>query len=144
VPLITLGHWLWEGGTEAWDNDSLWPALQQTMLLGALGAVLTVLAAVPLAWLSIRAPSRLQRLQEGCNYITSALPGIVTALALVTITINFARPLYQTVFTILLAYLLMFLPRAWSACAPVLPRPLPSWKMPPAAWAALPARHCGG
>ncbi|WP_287881058.1 iron ABC transporter permease [Aquitalea sp.] len=112
VPLITLGHWLWEGGLAAWNNDSLWPALQQTMLFGALGAVLTVLAAIPLAWLSIRAPSKLQRLQEGCNYITSALPGIVTALALVTITINFARPLYQTVFTILLAYLLMFLPRA--------------------------------
>ncbi|WP_239689615.1 ABC transporter permease [Aquitalea pelogenes] len=112
VPLITLGHWLWKGGIEAWQNDSLWPALQETVLLGALGAVLTVVAAVPLAWLSVRAVSRLQRLQEGCNYITSALPGIVTALALVTITIHYARPLYQTIFTILLAYLLMFLPRA--------------------------------
>jgi len=112
VPLITLGRWLWIGGREAWQNEALWPALQQTLLLGAAGAVLTVLAAVPQAWLSVRAPSRLQRLQEGCNYVTSALPGIVTALALVTITINFARPLYQTVATILLAYLLMFLPRA--------------------------------
>jgi len=112
VPLLTLGHWLWEGGGEAWHNDALWPALRQTLLYGAAGALLTVLAAVPLAWLSVRAPSRLQRLQEGCNYITSSLPGIVTALALVTITINFARPLYQTVITILLAYLLMFLPRA--------------------------------
>ena len=112
VPLITLGHWLWKGGIESWQNDSLWPALQQTVLLGLLGAVLTVVAAVPLAWLSVRAVSRLQRLQESCNYITSALPGIVTALALATITTHYARPLYQTIFTILLAYLLMFLPRA--------------------------------
>ncbi|MFV8767938.1 ABC transporter permease subunit, partial [Yersinia enterocolitica] len=55
---------------------------------------------------------RLHRVMEGCNYVTSSLPGIVVALALVTITIRIARPLYQTEFTLLLAYLLMFTPRA--------------------------------
>jgi iron(III) transport system permease protein len=70
------------------------------------------LAAIPIAWLSIRSPGRLQRLLESCNYITSSLPGIVVALALVTVTIHFARPIYQTTITVLLAYLLMFLPRA--------------------------------
>jgi iron(III) transport system permease protein len=49
---------------------------------------------------------------ESCNYITSSLPGIIVALALVTVTIHFARPIYQTTITVLLAYLLMFLPRA--------------------------------
>uniref|UniRef100_UPI00195E2727 hypothetical protein n=1 Tax=Aquitalea magnusonii TaxID=332411 RepID=UPI00195E2727 len=44
VPLLTLGHWLWEGGGEAWHNAALWPALRQTLLFGAAGAVLTVLA----------------------------------------------------------------------------------------------------
>ncbi len=34
------------------------------------------------------------------------------ALALVTITVRIAHPLYQTLVTVLLAYLLMFLPRA--------------------------------
>jgi iron(III) transport system permease protein len=64
------------------------------------------------AWLSIRSPGRLHRILESCNYITSSLPGIVVALALVTVTISFARPIYQTTITVLLAYLLMFLPRA--------------------------------
>jgi iron(III) transport system permease protein len=36
----------------------------------------------------------------------------VVALALVTIAVRFARPLYQTVITVLLAYVTMFLPRA--------------------------------
>ncbi|MGF0238192.1 ABC transporter permease [Rhodococcus sp. IEGM1300] len=112
VPLITLGKWLIAGGTQVWQLDELMPALQQTLMLGAGGAVLTTCAAIPIAWLSIRAPGRLQRLLEGCNYITSSLPGIVTALALVTFTIHFARPIYQTTITVLLAYLLMFLPRA--------------------------------
>ncbi len=112
VPLITLGKWLIAGGTHVWQLDELLPALQQTLLLGAAGAALTTCAAIPIAWLSIRSPGRLPRVLESCNYITSSLPGIVVALALVTITIHFARPIYQTTVTVLLAYLLMFLPRA--------------------------------
>nr|WP_234452966.1 iron ABC transporter permease [Pseudomonas sp. SW-3] len=112
VPLITLGKWLIAGGPQVWDLAELVPALEQTLLLGICGAVLTTCAAIPIAWLSIRSPGRLQRLLESCNYITSSLPGIVVALALVTITIHFARPIYQTTITVLLAYLLMFLPRA--------------------------------
>ncbi|MGY2260383.1 ABC transporter permease [Pseudomonas sp. SDO55104_S430] len=112
VPLITLGKWLIAGGLEVWDLPELLPALEQTLLFGVAGAALTTCAAIPIAWLSIRSPGRLQRLLESCNYITSALPGIVVALALVTVTIHFARPIYQTTITVLLAYLLMFLPRA--------------------------------
>ncbi|SMQ23601.1 iron(III) transport system permease protein [Pseudomonas helmanticensis] len=112
VPLLTLGRWLIAGGVEVWGGDELLPALLQTLSFGVAGALLTSLAAIPIAWLSIRAPGKLQRLLEGCNYITSSLPGIVVALALVTVTIHFARPIYQTTITVLLAYLLMFLPRA--------------------------------
>jgi iron(III) transport system permease protein len=61
---------------------------------------------------SIRTPGRLQRALEGCNYIVGALPGVVIALALVTITVRVALPIYQTIVTIVLAYMLMFLPRA--------------------------------
>ncbi|TIR63919.1 MAG: ABC transporter permease subunit, partial [Mesorhizobium sp.] len=57
-------------------------------------------------------PGRLQRLLESCNYIVGSLPGVVVALALVTITVRIALPLYQTLFTILFGYALMFLPRA--------------------------------
>jgi iron(III) transport system permease protein len=112
VPLITLGKWLIAGGAQVWSLSELLPALEQTLMLGAAGALITTCAAIPIAWLSIRSPGPLQRVLESCNYITSALPGIVVALALVTLTIHFARPIYQTTITVLLAYLLMFLPRA--------------------------------
>ena len=112
VPLLTLGRWLLAGGVQVWEGDELLPALLQTLSYGVAGALLTSVAAIPIAWLSIRSPGKLQRLLEGCNYITSSLPGIVVALALVTVTIHFARPIYQTTITVLLAYLLMFLPRA--------------------------------
>ena len=93
VPLVTLGNWLIAGGTQVWQLDELLPALEQTLLLGVAGAAVTTCAAIPIAWLSIRSPGRLQRVLESCNYITSSLPGIVVALALVTVTIHFARPI---------------------------------------------------
>ena len=112
VPLLVLCRWLWLGGVENWLHADLWHSLRQTLLLGAGGALLTTACAVPIAWLGVRYPRRLFRLLEGCNYITSSLPGIVTALALVTVTIHYARPVYQTEVTLFLAYLLMFMPRA--------------------------------
>jgi iron(III) transport system permease protein len=112
VPLITLLRWLAIGGARVWKIGEIAPALRQTLSFGATGAVLATLAAAPIAWLAIRRPTRFARALEGINYVTSALPGIVVALALVTITIRFARPLYQAVTTVLLAYMMMFVPRA--------------------------------
>jgi iron(III) transport system permease protein len=112
VPIVTLTRWLIAGGSAVWNLGELVPAILQTLLYASIGALITTACAIPMAWLSVRRPNRLIRLLEGCNYVTSALPGIVVALALVTITVRIANPLYQTVFTVLLAYLLMFLPRA--------------------------------
>ncbi|MGI4953885.1 MAG: ABC transporter permease [Janthinobacterium lividum] len=112
VPVLTLGRWLVAGGARVWRADEIGPALGQTLLLAALGGGAATLAGIPMAWLSVRAPGRWQRLFEGSNYIVGALPGVVVALALVTITVHFARPIYQTLVTIVLAYVLLFLPRA--------------------------------
>jgi iron(III) transport system permease protein len=71
-----------------------------------------VIFAIPVAWLSIRKPGTFQRILELCNYIVGSLPGVVVALAVVTVTVRIAMPLYQTVVTVLLAYSLLFLPRA--------------------------------
>ncbi|WP_287176006.1 iron ABC transporter permease [Mesorhizobium sp.] len=112
VPFVTIGRWLVAGGADVWRLDEIGLALGQTLFLALAGALLATIAAMPMAWISIRAPGPLQRLLEGCNYIVGSLPGVVVALALVTITVRIALPLYQTLFTILVAYALMFLPRA--------------------------------
>ena len=112
VPFLTIGSWLLAGGVEVWRIDEIGLALGQTLLLAVAGGVLATIAATPMAWLSIRAPGRLQRVLEGCNYVVGALPGVVVALALVTIAVRVVQPLYQTLATILFAYVLMFLPRA--------------------------------
>jgi iron(III) transport system permease protein len=112
VPLLTISEWIIAGGAQIWRLDEIGLALYQTVLLALFGGVLTTLAAIPMAWISVRSPGSLSRLLESGNYITSALPGVVVALALVTVTVRVATPFYQTATTILLAYVIMFLPRA--------------------------------
>ena len=110
VPAITLGRWLVGGGGAIWRLEFIGPALTQTVLLALSGAALTTLAAIPMAWLSVRSPGRLQRFLEACHYYAGALPGVIIALALVTLTVRL--PIYQTAATLIFAYVLMFLPRA--------------------------------
>ncbi|MGK8553376.1 ABC transporter permease [Nocardia gipuzkoensis] len=112
VPLWTIGCWLSIGGTAVWDATEIGNALGQTVGLAAFAALLTTLCAFPVAWIAVRSTSAFARLVEGANYITSSLPGIVIALAMVTVTIRWAPPLYQTVFMVIAAYVLLFLPRA--------------------------------
>jgi iron(III) transport system permease protein len=111
VPLVTLVRWLWLGGAAAWTADVA-AALAQTITYAVGGAVLTTLAAAPLAWLSVRAPGRLSKALEVCHYYVGSLPGVVIALALVSIAVKWMLPLYQTAATVLLAYAILFLPRA--------------------------------
>jgi len=112
VPMVTLGRWLLIGGAGIWRLDSLGPALAQTLALSIVGGVVATLTAVPMAWLSVRAPGRLQRVLEACHYYVGSLPGVVVALSLVSITVRLILPLYQTFATLIIAYVLLFLPRA--------------------------------
>ncbi|MBP2462206.1 MULTISPECIES: iron ABC transporter permease [unclassified Rhizobium] len=112
VPVLTLGRWLIAGGADIWQFSEIGLALSQTLTICVIGGVATAAAAVPIAWLSVRRPTRSSRFLEGCYYLASSMPGVVVALALVTISIRVMLPLYQTVATIVIAYVIMFLPRA--------------------------------
>jgi iron(III) transport system permease protein len=112
VPIFTLLRWLYIGGLGVWRMDTVGNAFVQTIVLALAGGVLAMLTAAPMAWLSVRAPGRFQRILEACHYYVGSLPGVVVALALVTITVRLFLPLYQTFATLIIAYILLFLPRA--------------------------------
>ncbi len=112
VPIVTLGRWLGIGGLAVWLHGNIGFALVETLLFAVAGGIITTVVVAPMAWLSIRSPGRLSRFLETCHYYSGSLPGVVVALALVTVTVRIALPLYQTVATVLVAYVLLFLPRA--------------------------------
>jgi iron(III) transport system permease protein len=62
--------------------------------------------------LSVRYPGRLTGLIERVTFAGFALPGIVIALSLVFLGVRYARPLYQTMAMLVIAYVIRFLPQA--------------------------------
>ncbi|MFE6967617.1 ABC transporter permease [Agromyces sp. NPDC057679] len=110
VPLASVVRWLFTPAVL--DLAALVPATVQTLVLSIGGAVCAILVALPFAWLAVRYPSRLARMLEGAAYLASSLPAIIVALALVATTLAFAPALYQTAFTVIVAYVVIFLPRA--------------------------------
>jgi iron(III) transport system permease protein len=112
VPVWTVARWLWVGGTGAWALGDIVPSTVQTAGLAAAAALLTTVLAFPFAWIAVRYRGVFARFVEATNFVTSSMPGIVTALALVTVAIRFAPVAYQTVSLVLAAYVLMFMPRA--------------------------------
>jgi iron(III) transport system permease protein len=112
LPIASILRWLGYGGVALWQETWIIPAVLQSVAYGVCGAVAATLAALPLAYLAVRYPGRLMRVLEGANYLASSLPGIVVALALVTTLISFGRPLYQTAAVVIVAYVLLFLPRS--------------------------------
>lgn len=110
VPIGSLIHWLIVGTSTAFPVHSLVSTALRSIELGLLGAAVTTALALPVAWLSVRHRSPATTLIERGTYIAHALPGIVVALALITVAIRYVRPFYQTMPLLLLAYAILFLP----------------------------------
>jgi iron(III) transport system permease protein len=115
APLGVLVYWVAKGLAADAHFPSLWSPLRHSALMAAGGAAVTVALALPIAILSTRYRGAASKLIEQAAYLTHALPGLVVALALVFFGIRYAGPLYQTVWLLLAAYVVLFLPNALSA-----------------------------
>jgi iron(III) transport system permease protein len=112
VPVYSLAHWLLVGSSTEFVGDELGAALLSTLGLALAGAALTSAMAMPIAWLVVRRRGPAATLVERAAYTANALPGIVVALALITVSIRLVPAVYQTLPVLLLAYAVLFLPRA--------------------------------
>ena len=117
VPLGMIVYWLTQSSSAAMAvAASSLPALAQaawtSVRLGMEGAALTMLLAIPLGVLATRYDGWLIALLERCAYLAQGVPGIVVALALISLTVHNIRPLYQSTASLLLAYAIVFLPLA--------------------------------
>ncbi|KGM09730.1 ABC transporter permease [Cellulomonas carbonis] len=113
VPVGTVGRWLLRALAEPDASSAgLVQVTVATIGLALLGGLAAIVAALPGAWLVNRYRTTLAVLLERATYLASALPGVVVGLALVTIAVDWARPVYQTTWLTVLAYAILFLPRA--------------------------------
>lgn len=112
VPTYALLHWLRIGTSTEFPVAMLAETTLTSLFFGVGGALVTTLMALPVAWLAVRHRSRASTLVERSTYVANALPGIVVALALVTVAIRAFPAIYQTTGLLLIGYGIMFLPRA--------------------------------
>ncbi|KAA1419464.1 iron ABC transporter permease [Nocardioides humilatus] len=112
VPIGALLRWLIRGTSTHVDLAELFDAAGTTLLLALLGGLTATVVAVPVVWLAVRHRGLLTTAIERSVYTASAMPGIVIALALVTVSIRTFPSLYQTVVVLLVGYTILFLPRA--------------------------------
>lgn len=101
LPLGVLVYWGLRHVLARPPSLYLFEATQTSMWLGAVAAILAGGAAVPIAMLSVRYPSRLTRFMERSTYLTYAMPGIVIAIAFVAITVR--TPWYQSMGVLMVA-----------------------------------------
>lgn len=114
VPLAMVGYWV-SIGTSLGQSFQMLEFLQSlglSMGVSLGGALVTVLAAMPLVWCAVRYRSLLTIWIDRLPFLLHAVPGIVIALGLIFFSIRFAYPIYQTFIPVLLAYLMLYLPMA--------------------------------
>src|SRR5690606_25671209 len=108
VPAWGMRRWFTRGSSRT-DWSEFWPAVGHSLQVGALGALAVVVLAPPVAVMSVRHPGVLSRLAVRAAYAGHALPGVVVGLSLVFFGIRLARPIYQELPLLVLAYVVLFL-----------------------------------
>lgn len=112
LPVASLVRWLAHGSSAGLELDRLLPAAGTSIGLAAAAGVIATAAALPVVWQAVRRRTRWSTGVERAAYTTSALPGVVVALALVTVAIRWLPGLYQTLPVLVAAYVILYLPRA--------------------------------
>ena len=115
IPMGVLLHWLVRGLVNDQELLPLLVPARNSLYISLLSALITVMTALPIAILAVRFQSRLSRFFERSIYIGFGLPGVVVALSLVFFGINVARPLYQSIWLLIFAYGVLFLPASVGA-----------------------------
>jgi iron(III) transport system permease protein len=117
VPLGMIFFWLTQRGAAALTPaevsfDRVFDATLASLGLGVAAAIVATVFALPLAVLLVRYPGRFATFFERVVYLAQGVPGMVVALAVVSLAVRALRPLYQSWELLVLTYALLFLPFA--------------------------------
>ena len=115
LPMTVLAYWLVRGLSDGEPMLALWSATRNSLYVSGLAAIAAAACSIPVAALVVRYPGVFSRVLERASFVGYALPGVVVALALVFFGVNFARPVYQTLWLLVFAYLVLFFPVALAA-----------------------------
>lgn len=112
VPIGALVYWSIRGGSTTLPSASILTAAAHTGELSAAAAALSTAFAIPVTIAAMRHRNRVSTTIERLALLPQALPGLVVALGLVSFSVRYALPLYQSALELVVAYAILFLPLA--------------------------------
>ncbi|MGL4521058.1 MAG: ABC transporter permease [Bacilli bacterium] len=87
-----------------------------TLLLSVTTATIVMLISLPLVYFKLRMKSRIGKVVDVLSYISYSLPGVIVALGVIFVYIRIMPPmLYGTMWMLVTAYILRFLPQSLEA-----------------------------
>lgn len=101
--------WWYQSGPEMFTIDELWTAAIDSLSIALPAAALTVLLALPLAWLTARSVGLIARIAERVAQVGYAIPSLALALALVFFSIRVMPGLRDGLWLVIIAFALHFL-----------------------------------
>lgn len=110
APTSVILYWLVRGLAAGESLLPMWHAGRNSVQAAILAALAALLLAAPVAYQSVRYPSRFSLTAARVAYVGYGLPGIVVALSLVYFGANYLPVLYQTLTILVFAYIVRFLP----------------------------------
>ncbi len=122
VMAVTVGRGLDAGQTL---GSTLGAEAVRSLGLAVVAALITAIAAFPVAMVTTRRPGRLSGWVESVVWGTYALPHITVGVAAVAFALQWARPLYQTLIFLFIIYIALFLPQTAGAVQDSLRRASP-------------------
>jgi iron(III) transport system permease protein len=115
LPLLVLIYWMARGASAGEALERIWIQAWNSISIGLIAGAVTVALALPTAILSVRYRNRFTSLLERQTYVGYALPGVAVALALVYMGARYVPFLYQTIWLLLIGYVIRFLPQSLGA-----------------------------
>ena len=85
-------------------------ALKNTFELGFGAAVIVMAISLVAAWSVVRRPSVLSKTVDHLGNLPLVVPGVVLSLAMLRVFINFPLPIYGTIWIILIALVVHYIP----------------------------------
>jgi len=93
-------------------SPDLWDAVKNTVVLGLVSCGLTLFITVLASWFIYRTNISRRGVLDFMIFLPYAFPGIIIGVAFMILFLSFENPIYNTIWIIVLAYMVNFLPIA--------------------------------
>jgi len=110
VPVISVVSWLQRESTRRVGAADVLSSAVTSFGIGVAAALFCLLAALPVALMAVRYPSRLSRALSAAAYVTHSLPALVVGISVVYLGIRAVTPLYQELPMLVFAHVILFIP----------------------------------